>query len=1121
MKRLKLNYGSNVTSLFEVDFIRGLNPIKDEVLVLVPEQFKAATEKYLIEELGRKGLFHVGVYGFSKLIEELSLSFGLQKSHLSRFGKTLILTRILKQLRPELELYRTRLSRGLIDHLLSLLDALRLEGISADELAKLSGSLMPTEGLLIKKTRELALIFRAYEEAMDKSHVDEIALTEALIEELLARPVVKDLNLIVEGFNGMSRQEMRLIAALSHHAGSSTFINILKSNEGVLKTYSDKFVDGLKQAFYDIGDWEFQIEEVLASEDAKNKRAGLFSKLFSPKREKVEVEGLEIVECDNREDEIGFIALDILKKMREEGAKWSDFALISNSLDAYQKHIFKLLREYKIPYFIDDKMGASDLHFCAFLISALEAVKTGFSQRAVIRLLKHYSHLQLPREKLGLEDYERAYEEGVGAYFNAYARLEIYFKKYSIDHSMCLNPKYLRPFFLSLSRGEGEEGEDEVSKEIRIMTLGLLKKLSALDKSLREADDFGDFLSALQTFIEEIKLLDNLKKLKSLYLNLNEELRLRSLNAEEIAIEEVLSQFEMLGIIDVSDGHEFIDLVLSALKDYELSLPPPSVDTIVIGTAARSRLLGIKYLYLIGSNEGLLPSKAPSNVFFSENEMVKLEGLSFSALKRGKNFMDKEVFDIFEKIAFAEKAVIFTYTRHDEKNEEIGPSYWLKSLMKQGKIEKRVIDSIGLREIAGSGITDKYLDSLLLEGGYELGSEFFKSLDLNQEGLSALKGHLELYEQSGRDMEAGLSEANGQKFREVLNNISVSKLEDHANCPYRFFVNYILRPREMPRGILDKRDLGSMMHGAYEDFVQEYLDSENRGEFKTRALTVFYHILEERVKKEAHYKYNEFERKKLELARGYFEFVIPVLLKHFDTDYLSEVRCEYNIREEREGFELRGKVDRLDVFDIAGTRYFRVIDYKSSDKAFDLEKFCSGLQIQLPLYLSHFVRGKSEFGEGRPLGFAYSNFGEKLLDNVDIAKGYDEAKVRENYMLRGKFLGDVTIFSHMEKSLLQSRGSNLVKSVRLLSKENKWDGRFLASLFMTQDFDRLFQSLDLIVSQLSASLASANIEIRPRKLKKDVACTYCNFKNICKFDGVRYRPLYKTEPLIPMWDLRR
>lgn len=1109
MKKLKLNYGSNVEGLFELEFLKGLDPVKDEVIVLVPEQFKADTEKYLIEHLEAGGLFHVGVFGLGKLVHEFSLGFGLPQSHLSTFGKSLMLMQILKELRPKLEIYRTRLSRGLVNQLLSMLDALRLEGLTASELEELASRLIPTQTLLIKKTREVALILKEYEQGIRSSHPDDITLIELLIEELLAGSPRKDLHLIVEGFNGMSRQEMRLVAALSHHAGGSTFINILKSNEGVLKTYSDKFVEGLKQAFYEIGDWEFHIEEVLAPQDVKNQRAALFSNIFSHNRKKFEVSGLNIVKCVSREDELSFIALDILKKMREEGAKWSDFALITNSLDLYQKHIYKILGDYQIPYFVDEKFGVADFSFCAFIVSALESVRTAFSKRAMVRFLKYSSHLELPRKKMHFEDYKKAYEERQKAYFNTYSKMEIYAKKYGIDHDMWLRQTYLSSFFSSLPDSE----------EMSLSYYSLVKKLEALSMALKEASNFEDMLGALQSFIEKSEVLERLKKLKALYQNLYDEEKSRRLAAEELAIEDLLNQLVMLGSFELSEPDEFIDLVISALKDHELSLPPPALDTIVLGTAARSRLIGVKYLYFIGCNEGLLPSKAPSNVFFSENEMIKLQEQSFTALKRSKNFMDKEVFDIYEKVAFAEAEVYFTYAAYDESSEELGPSYWLKSISRQGRLEIRKIDPPTLKEIGEAGIMKKYLDSLLLQHKGRFPKERLEEFNLSPESRVLLLSFLDTYLNSKRDIRAELNQDNTEKFKSVFKNISVSKLESHASCPYQFFVSYILSPKEMPEETLDKRSFGSMMHKVLELFVAAYMGAADKTAFRNEAMTIFYDLLHKEMGENPSYKYNKVERQKMELGKSYFEFLVPMLLKHFDTDYLRAVSCEYEIREDRGDFELRGKVDRVDVFEIAGEKYYRVIDYKSSDKGFEADKFSYGIQIQLPLYLQYFIRGGSEWGEGKPLGFAYSSLEEKL-ENLSFDDSYDEEKVKENYRLKGKFIKDLSIFACMEGSILETRKSTLVQSVSMKKKDNEWDGRKISSLMSAEAFEALFASLDSLVAKLSASLSSANIEIMPYKLKSYEPCSYCRYQNICKFDGLRYQTQYRTEPFVPVPDVK-
>ena len=48
---------------------------------------------------------------------------------------------------------------------------------------------------------------------------------------------------------------------------------------------------------------------------------------------------------------------------------------------------------------------------------------------------------------------------------------------------------------------------------------------------------------------------------------------------------------------------------------------------------------------------------------------------------------------------------------------------------------------------------------------------------------------------------------------------------------------------------------------------------------------------------------------------------------------------------------LRGRIDRIDACESNGKYYVRVIDYKSGDAGFDLNKLYHGLQLQLGVYL--------------------------------------------------------------------------------------------------------------------------------------------------------------------------
>jgi ATP-dependent helicase/DNAse subunit B len=166
----------------------------------------------------------------------------------------------------------------------------------------------------------------------------------------------------------------------------------------------------------------------------------------------------------------------------------------------------------------------------------------------------------------------------------------------------------------------------------------------------------------------------------------------------------------------------------------------------------------------------------------------------------------------------------------------------------------------------------------------------------------------------------------------------------------------------------------------------------------------------------------------------------------------------------------RGKVDRIDLIDQPDGRQFRIIDYKSGDKAADFDSLYTGLSLQLPAYLEAFRRSRPDC---RPADAAYFHFdrpvlrygGEPLPSPEKLA-----ASLEKKYALRGLRLPP-------------------------------------------DDLERLCRHSLRKAADLAGSLLAGDFRVAPRKLpKQKPACAFCDYAAICAFD---FSPegYYRLQPL--------
>ncbi len=197
---------------------------------------------------------------------------------------------------------------------------------------------------------------------------------------------------------------------------------------------------------------------------------------------------------------------------------------------------------------------------------------------------------------------------------------------------------------------------------------------------------------------------------------------------------------------------------------------------------------------------------------------------------------------------------------------------------------------------------------------------------------------------------------------------SPTRLEEYAECPYRYFSHQLLNLESQSEGI-DIRRKGTILHDVLEKFFVWRRDERGGcveiAEALDYAMKRFDELWnEEPLTGDQFYK--------IELERcGMREMIAEILRlelveKKPPVSGLVPAHFEYQftglqVKGEKRSFCLTGKIDRIDV-DPAG-QYALVIDYKTG-KTFKKKTLVNGTSLQLPFYL---IAIEKELGL-KPLG---------------------------------------------------------------------------------------------------------------------------------------------------------
>jgi ATP-dependent helicase/nuclease subunit B len=557
----------------------------------------------------------------------------------------------------------------------------------------------------------------------------------------------------------------------------------------------------------------------------------------------------------------------------------------------------------------------------------------------------------------------------------------------------------------------------------------------------------------------------------------------------------------------------FCDLIESALSEHELGIIPPAGDAVMVGTLRRSKLSHPRALFVLGMNDGRFPADTTDEVIFMAEELADLERQGLPPLMSVHLREEKDRIKIYELFTAPTEALVLSYPESDE----------------EGKILKPALLTERLRQMLPDRFsTSPERDPYALAGSVEdrMLADLRWSLDRGRVDERALAA-LAYFEREAPDKAAWYREAllydnrAGDLQPETVEKLygggptlSVSALETFRQCPFRYTLQYGLRPRPRDTYEVNAMDIGTLFHGVVEqlidrmratglpldDLTADHMDrlvdeivtetaatTKKRGIFEETARNA--HLLEKvrRVARRSakvilyQVQRGDFEPRAFELAFGDREQIPPMLFELPDGRFLK----------------LRGVIDRVDLYERDGKTYVEIIDYKSGKKAFDLSEVYHGLQLQLLVYLRALLYNPQLFDAGglEPAAVFYFRIDDPLVDPQESEEALAEALLRA-LSLDGLMVGDVSLVTAMDRDIAVKHDSPLIPA------KLKKDGDFNAhsKVLAEPAFFHLLDHVERTVKGIGTRILAGEAAIRPVNHGSFEACRFCDFGHICQFD---------------------
>lgn len=211
---------------------------------------------------------------------------------------------------------------------------------------------------------------------------------------------------------------------------------------------------------------------------------------------------------------------------------------------------------------------------------------------------------------------------------------------------------------------------------------------------------------------------------------------------------------------------------------------------------------------------------------------------------------------------------------------------------------------------------------------------------------------------------------------------------------------------------------------------------------------------------------------------------------------------------------LRGRIDRIDqVVTDQGTDYV-IVDYKSSERKFDLIDAYVGNDLQMLAYLDVVQQNLSN---GRAAGAIYLHLSDPQYKETDLKKNLTTVSL-ENHIYKGILLNQEAFLTSLDDGLTSKSPKGLVIDVNKLGKpkpglnrseQNNFQAKAGTSLVSFDQLEWLIKRNRWLIHQAASEILAGNVALLPVRRGAHSGLEYSDYLDIYQFDQMldRYREI--------------
>ena len=1079
----------------------------EKSFLIVPEQYTLQTDINLMKNISFSTVMDAKVLSFSSLSRFiLDRIGGLGQESLSKSGKIMILTNILRDLNDDLVLFKNNyLNADFVEDIESLISTIKDNDFDQEFFKTIDTDL--SDEVLKLKFRELKLIYEAYRKEIDGKFIDSEDRLSQVSEKLCDAEFLRGANFYFDKFDYVSDIKMDFIWGLLK-LGCKVNIN-LTLDMTYIKNPMAKDMEIYEMAikfYHRINEMSPTKEIILDAPINKNEDINhlcINYEKYNRKAYGKEPKNINVLESTSTHSEVENIALIIQKLIHEEDLRYKDISLYISDQSEYENEIKKIFNRYDIPIFLNRTNKLSDNHVVKTYLSILRLLAFGFNEHDLKFFLRS-----------NIYDFGENAEEKVIVFQN-------YIKNRNIKGSMFWDDRFFemdRDFYDKFYKDDPRKEEKLASKslefemvnQIRDELISLLEPLFKISKKKAKTSILVDEIYKMMSHPNFIAGINNYQTI------LKEENDLDSYEENTQVWDKLMAILEelhsLMGHRD-NDIKGVYNIIKSVAEDIEIGIIPPSKDHVTISSFKSPRIADTRINFALGLNDTFFPSKSTGDFIMGKEEKEKLQAINLDLKIYEEDLEEKEKLNLYKIFEKSDK-IYLSFALSDRSGAGINKSPVLNGILNIFP-KLRINDLTSLKEadlIYSKDLSQKYtMDNLwkIRRGESIPGLDFTKTY----------KTYIENYESYDLLLK-GLFHTNDKPSLHIgtaqklyrKNHFNITEIETYSRCPYRYFINFGLRPAYEENYDVDARELGTLVHNSLEDISKILMDAD--------LTSIDYDEFEDQIRENFEASIDNI-MDKARKADPRNVFIVNNILKNTKANSkeiinqlktgefkVSDVEVDFGygkdgdyppVYVDEENY-LRGRIDRIDQAD----DFIRIIDYKTGNKVFKLVNVLNGLDLQLLVYMMS-ADIKNDFI--KPIGSFYMPLSDEL---VKLDQAYDKEVLSKIYQDKFKMNGLLIKLNEEVFKLIDKNYSD-IKSIDVIDRKNtdilEKDEKILVDKFVRK-----------LVSKYIKEIKFGNIKLNPIRYTDTMnECQYCDYKGICKFDesidSDKYRDFDKTKKL--------